>query len=1391
MTAHVARALVTTRVVAVLMLGVLLGLGIAPHPGALAQAPGPVGAHAAAFAATTEAPSVPSGISARIGFFPPPPDLSAGTNSGSNTYFVGAQVPTSSCSSGCTYLTNSGVRGTIQVVGQPVTGCLSYWVSDDSAANIWGQIGYYICNSSTPVGFYQIWNLNTGAGLTSGTTAVSTGYHTFSMYSQNGGNGWAYALDGAVFGTYDMGSNLSMGTYPVEAVSEEGYVSTPWNPAQVWFSPAIQTLQTSLTFPIGNGWYSQSPAFEPWSGCSSGGVANNTAGYSCWGVAGTLQDSSIPGDAMAVGGPTGPVRGGTYLWNSVAADFTVTASPTSVTANAGVSATSTISVSPIGGFAGTVSLAPSVSPATGLSCTLAPTSVSGGSGSSTLSCSGSAGSYTVTVTGTSGGLSHSASVAFTVSDFTVTASPTSLAIYAGATGTSTVTVGSVNGFGGTVSLASSVSPATGLACSLSPTSVVGSGTSTLSCAGSTAGSYVVTVTGSSGSLSRSATVTVSVSSSIVLNLSFAIVGGGIGYSSPSLTYIQGGATKTAVLTLSATAYTVDANSAWSVTNPLTGSSTGERWQTSLATSGTATSVVTIVFSYYHQYFVTFAYSLLDGGSAYSAPTIAYTAFGTGGSSGTGVAVWADAASSYAYPVALTGSSSSEAWRTNTPSGTLAAPATITVVYYHQFSVTFGYTVLGGGSGYAAPTLATTQFGVSASVGTSIAAWIDAGASYAFTNPLSGSGSTERWISPSPSGTVAAAGTITASYYHQLLATFAFLVVDGGTGYSAPTVSYTSLGSPASASVGSSVWADAGSGYAFANPLPGSSSTAAWRTNAGSGYVLTAGSISAAYYYQFLVAFSVQTVNGSPPPVMPTLIATVFGGTASIVAGGSSWVDANGAYSYPASFAGATGERWMSASPDNGTVPQSETITASYYHQYNVAFAYAVSGGGSGYSAPSLTYVSLGTDLTSTAGAGVWADAGSAYVYAADLPGASSTQRWVTPVPGGTVAQPGTVTVTYIHQFWTDFTYTVKGGGSGYSAPSVTYSNLSASRDVLAVALWVWADAGAAYQYQNPLPGSTSSNSWQTNNGAGATGTSTTYSATYRHQYKVKIKTTTTAGTLTQESPLVNVTLFGTTVTMPADNVTWVDAGGSYSFPATFYGPLPGERWITATPASGLVLSPMNITAEYARQYYLAIQVNTDAGGTISASPGWYNASAATTLQASANLGWQFQGWIGSGNGSYSGSSTAASITLEAPVTETAVFYVGLTLTSRGGGSLQYAYGGTTGWVPAGDSETLYLAPGTEVAVRATPSLFHQLDGWDGAATGSASTLVLVAAAPQTLSATFGLSLYQRADSVLGLALMAMAILALVLALHRRKRKKKERALRAARLHAKTPAATWR
>ena len=97
-------------------------------------------------------------------------------------------------------------------------------------------------------------------------------------------------------------------------------------------------------------------------------------------------------------------------------DFSVSASPGSLTTAAGASSTSSISITGTGGFAGTAALAASGVPA-GASSSFSPASVAAG-GSSTLTLSAgtaSPGVYPVTVTGTSGGVTHNATVTWTIS----------------------------------------------------------------------------------------------------------------------------------------------------------------------------------------------------------------------------------------------------------------------------------------------------------------------------------------------------------------------------------------------------------------------------------------------------------------------------------------------------------------------------------------------------------------------------------------------------------------------------------------------------------------------------------------------------------------------------------------------------------------------------------------------------------------------------------------------------------------------------------------------------------------------------------------------------------------------------------------------------------------
>jgi hypothetical protein len=95
-------------------------------------------------------------------------------------------------------------------------------------------------------------------------------------------------------------------------------------------------------------------------------------------------------------------------------DFSLSASPAAVTVAAGSAASSTVTVSALNGFAGSVALSASSLP-TGVTASFSPGSVTGaGSSTITISTSSSALSGTITITGTSGSTSHTTAIQVTV-----------------------------------------------------------------------------------------------------------------------------------------------------------------------------------------------------------------------------------------------------------------------------------------------------------------------------------------------------------------------------------------------------------------------------------------------------------------------------------------------------------------------------------------------------------------------------------------------------------------------------------------------------------------------------------------------------------------------------------------------------------------------------------------------------------------------------------------------------------------------------------------------------------------------------------------------------------------------------------------------------------------
>ena len=212
------------------------------------------------------------------------------------------------------------------------------------------------------------------------------------------------------------------------------------------------------------------------------------------------------------------------LAGAATASFTLSDSPSSLSITQGGSGTSTVTVTDVNGFTGSVTLA-----ASGL-----PSGVTAGFGTNpttgtsvltlTASSTATTGTSTVTITGTSGSLTATTTLALTVSatatpNFTIAASPASVTVTQGASGTSTITITSTGGFSSATTLSATGLPS-GVTAAFSTNPVTpaanGSVTSTLTLtasAAATVGAATVTITGTSGSLTHSTTIALTVNSS--------------------------------------------------------------------------------------------------------------------------------------------------------------------------------------------------------------------------------------------------------------------------------------------------------------------------------------------------------------------------------------------------------------------------------------------------------------------------------------------------------------------------------------------------------------------------------------------------------------------------------------------------------------------------------------------------------------------------------------------------------------------------------------------------------------------------------------------------------------------------------------------------------------
>jgi endoglucanase len=198
-------------------------------------------------------------------------------------------------------------------------------------------------------------------------------------------------------------------------------------------------------------------------------------------------------------------------------DFTLSATPASVTVNRSASAASTIGITRSGGFTGAVALTAGPLP-TGVTASFNPASVTGASSILTFTANATAtlGTTSVTVTGTGGGLTRTAAISLTVAqgdtpNFTLSATPPSVTVNRSASATSTIGIARSGGFTGAVALTAGALP-TGVAAAFNPASATGASSTLTFTANATAtlGTTSVTVTGTGGGLTRTTAISLTV-----------------------------------------------------------------------------------------------------------------------------------------------------------------------------------------------------------------------------------------------------------------------------------------------------------------------------------------------------------------------------------------------------------------------------------------------------------------------------------------------------------------------------------------------------------------------------------------------------------------------------------------------------------------------------------------------------------------------------------------------------------------------------------------------------------------------------------------------------------------------------------------------------------------
>jgi hypothetical protein len=221
---------------------------------------------------------------------------------------------------------------------------------------------------------------------------------------------------------------------------------------------------------------------------------------------------------------------------------------------------------------------------------------------------------------------------------------------------------------------------------------------------------------------------------------------------------------------------------------------------------------------------------------------------------------------------------------------------------------------------------------------------------------------------------------------------------------------------------------------------------------------------------------------------------------------------------------------------------------------------------------------------------------------------------------------------------------------------------------------------------------------------------------------------------------------------------WLDGGSTWNLPGILPG-VTGERWVASGQMNGTVSAASFPALSYGHEFYVTVESNPPAAAVLTPST-WVGAGQPFSVSEQTGQGWAFGGWMGSGQGSYSGQEEGYSISVSAPIQETSNFYAGIAIQVTGAGSVIVSYGSHS-YTVTGEL-TLYVKPGSNMTLVVHPGLLQLFKGWQGIPAGGASAVLLTVSRPMGVNANFAVNLDAALALIVlicGVAIYAVAYLA--------------------------------